>query len=233
MTPAVEGTLSIMRACKANGVRRCVVTSSIASVLYRERPAELYDETLWTDPNWPGISLYAKSKVLAEKAAWDFQASLPENERFELVTILPGFVLGPALRVEPSTSINFCKSALNGSMTEIPHRGMPIVDVRDCAMAHLLAVKVTAAANQRFINTKESAWLRELVAPIAERFRPEGWLVPSVEAAPAEGFDGYIPRMNNAKSIEILGVRYRPLAETMVDMAAKMIELHAVIEPNL
>ena len=114
ITPAVEGTLSVMRACKDNRVKRCVITSSCASILYRERPAGLYDETHWSDPNFPDISVYAKSKVLAEKAAWDFLASLPEAEKFELVTILPGFVLGPSLRLEPSSSLDFCKNALTG-----------------------------------------------------------------------------------------------------------------------
>jgi nucleoside-diphosphate-sugar epimerase len=147
ITPAVEGTLSVLRACNTNRVRRCVITSSCASVLYRERPTGLFDETHWTDPNFPDISVYAKSKVLAEKAAWDFHASLPESERFELVTILPGFVLGPALRLEPSSSTDFCKNALEGKMTVIPHMNLPIVDVRECAEAHLQAIKTPGAAN--------------------------------------------------------------------------------------
>jgi len=45
VTPAVEGTKSIMRACKDNQVRRCVVTASVASVIYPlERPENLYTE---------------------------------------------------------------------------------------------------------------------------------------------------------------------------------------------
>jgi len=230
ITPAVEGTLSVMRACKDHGVRRCVITSSIGSVMYRARPADLFNESHWTELNDPGITVYTKSKMLAEKAAWDFQASLPEAERFEIVTILPGFVLGPALKTESSFSIDFCKGILSG-MPMIPNRNMPIVDVRDCAQAHLLAVKVPAAANHRFLNTNESAWMRDLVAPIAARFGPEGWPVPTLEAPAPEGFDGYVSRMDNTRSREILGLQYRPLAETMVDMAANMIELGVVTKP--
>jgi len=151
ITPAVEGTLSVMRACRDNHVRRCVVTSSCASIIYRERPSDLFDETHWSDPNFTGISNYAKSKVLAEKAAWDFQASLPEAERFELVVINPGFVVGPSLRLEPSTSIDFCKYALEGKMPAIPHNIFPTVDVRDVAVAHLRAIKLTEAAGHRFV----------------------------------------------------------------------------------
>ena len=197
ITPAVEGTLSVMRACKENNVRRCVVTSSIAANLYRERPEGLTDETMWSDPNWPTISLYAKSKVLAEKAAWDFWEALPEAERFELVTILPGFVLGPPLRSEVSTSMSFCVNALDGSVKEIWHRAFPVVDVRDCAMGHLKAIKVQEAANQRFNSTNESVWFKDLYAALHERFASEGWPVPTTMAAEPEGFDGYMPRYSN------------------------------------
>lgn len=203
------------------------MTSSIAGVLYRER-SDLLNETHWSDPNWPTISIYAKSKVLAEKAAWDFWEALPEAERFELVTILPSFILGPPLRSESSTSIDFCKNVVSGAMKEIPLRGMPIVDVRDCAMSHLLAVKVAAAAGQRFISSNESSWFRDLVKPIRERFGSEGWPVTATEAAPAEGFDGYMPMLDNSKSRDTLGVQYRPVSETMVEMAAKIIEMGLV-----
>jgi len=53
------------------------------------------------------LSNYPKSKVLAEKAAWDFQAALPEDQKFEIVTICPGFVMGPPLRKEAFTSGNW------------------------------------------------------------------------------------------------------------------------------
>ena len=138
VTPAVEGTLSIMRACKANNVRRCVITSSIASVIYPlEKPAGLISEAIWSSPENPKMAMYPKSKTLAEKAAWDFHAELPEAERFELVTVLPSFILGPALRTEPGVSIDFCKKLLNGETTEVNYNCFPVVDVRDLAEAHV------------------------------------------------------------------------------------------------
>ena len=80
--PAVAGTKAIVNACAANGVRRCVITSSIASIQSvpeAQRPA-VFNESHWSDPERPeGMSNYAKSKTLAEKAAWDYQASLPED----------------------------------------------------------------------------------------------------------------------------------------------------------
>lgn len=73
VTPAVEGTKSIMRACKNSNVQRCIVTASIASVIYPlERPENLYTDQTWSDTRNPEMGVYPKSKLLAEKAAWDF-----------------------------------------------------------------------------------------------------------------------------------------------------------------
>ena len=77
ITPAVNGTNFCMKACQAAGVRRCVITSSVASVMNvaaTDRPADsTFDESHWSNPDRPeGLSNYPKSKVLAEKAAWDF-----------------------------------------------------------------------------------------------------------------------------------------------------------------
>jgi len=77
ITPAVNGTNYVMIACKAAGVRRCVITSSVASVQSvsaEDKPADLtYNESHWSNPDRPeGMSVYAKSKTLAEKAAWAF-----------------------------------------------------------------------------------------------------------------------------------------------------------------
>ena len=86
--------MAVVRACHTNRVQRLVVTSSISSVTnVLNKPANrTFDESHFSDPNKPGLSGYSKSKTLAEKAAWDFQASLPENERFELATICPGLI---------------------------------------------------------------------------------------------------------------------------------------------
>ena len=118
--PAVEGTKSILRACHANRVRRLVITSSIATIIYpSEKPAGLTNEEVWSDLNHPKMLTYHRSKQLAERAAWDFQAGLPEDERFELVTILPSFIMGPALRTEAAFSVDFCRNLLNGVSTKV------------------------------------------------------------------------------------------------------------------
>ena len=92
--PAVNGTMAVVRACHSNRVQRLIITSSITAVTnVADKPVDrTYDENHFSDPNLAGLSFYAKSKILAEKAAWDFHAALPENVRFELVTICPGLI---------------------------------------------------------------------------------------------------------------------------------------------
>ena len=99
--PAVEGTLVVMRACRKHKVKRVVLTSSLVSIMYVHEDKEpddgVYDETHWSDPSRKGgLNAYEKSKVMAERAAWDFLESLPKEERFELSTVNPGLVVGPS-----------------------------------------------------------------------------------------------------------------------------------------
>jgi dihydroflavonol-4-reductase len=93
--PAVEGTLAVLRAAHKHKVKRVVVTSSCLTVSQRkpENLKALYTEQDWSDEEV--CAPYDKSKLKAERAAWEFVNSLPEGERFELVLCLPGLVLGP------------------------------------------------------------------------------------------------------------------------------------------
>ena len=94
---------------------------------------------------------YAKAKTLTEKAAWDFHAGLSEAERFDLVTILPGFLIGPMLRTQTSVSVDFCRALMMGEQpTVFRKKWKPVVDVREVAFAHLQAIKVKKARNRRF-----------------------------------------------------------------------------------
>lgn len=72
--------------------------------------------------NWKGLDPYSKSKTLAEKAAWDFVAALPEGEKFELATINPALVIGPNLNKCQFSSGDIVKKFM---LKELP--GAPLV----------------------------------------------------------------------------------------------------------
>jgi nucleoside-diphosphate-sugar epimerase len=148
--PAVEGTLAVLRAAHKHKIKRVVVTSSLSSIVMKNanNVKDIYDENDWSDLE--ACSAYDKSKTMAERAAWDYLFSLPEEERFELVCINPVFILGPAL-VPPESSTLAVKHLMEGKFPFLPKVMLVLVDIRECAMAHLKALTVPEAKNKRFI----------------------------------------------------------------------------------
>lgn len=110
-----------MKACSQHKVKRCVITSSVAAVsalAKEDRPpkGEKLNESHWSNPDREeGIKPYPKSKTLAEKAAWDYQAKLPEAERFEISVINPVFIMGPSACSGDGISEGWMKKMLDGT----------------------------------------------------------------------------------------------------------------------
>ena len=150
IVPAREGALRVLRAARDAGVKRVVLTSSFAAIGYgRPEQSTPFNETDWTDPNGGGVSAYAKSKTLAERAAWDFVKQ--EGGALELSVVNPVGVFGPVLGADYSTSILIVKKLMDGAMPGVPRLFFGAVDVRDVADLHLLAMTHTAAKGERFL----------------------------------------------------------------------------------
>lgn len=222
--PAVAGTNAIMKACTEHGVKRLVITSScvaIQCVADEDKPkqGEEYDESYWSNPDRPqGLMDYFKSKTLAEKAAWDFQKTT--NPSLEIATINPVFIMGPSLCSGDGTSEGWLVQVLNGSKTEIPVGGTAFVDVRDCALAHLLAVQRPEAANKRFILNFGRALYRDVYGWLVP-FNDRGAKVPTTMAVGDEPTE--FDLLSNRQSREVLGITYTPIQQTFVDMAESLL----------
>jgi nucleoside-diphosphate-sugar epimerase len=148
IVPAREGTLRVLRAARAAGVKRVVLTSSFAAIGYGRPPQRgLYDETNWTDPT-AEVAAYVKSKTLAERAAWDFSAA---GTGLELSVVNPVGVLGPVLGPDFSSSILLVKRMMDGGMPGCPQLYFGVVDVRDVADLHIRAMTAPAAGGERFL----------------------------------------------------------------------------------
>ena len=148
--PAVDGTLRILKAARDAGVTRVVMTSNFGAVGYSHKDkTKLITEESWTDPKEKGLSAYNKSKVLAERAAWDFMAK--EGGDLELTVINPMGIFGPALNADLSSGFGLLKQVMNGSMKAIPNISLGIVDVRDVADLHLRAMVNPIAKGQRYL----------------------------------------------------------------------------------
>ncbi|HAH11150.1 MAG TPA: epimerase [Alphaproteobacteria bacterium] len=148
--PAREGALRVLKAARDAGAKRVVMTSSVASVGYGKNTQEkTYTEEDWSDVNGRSMSAYAKSKTIAERAAWDFVAK--EGRGLELATILPALVLGPVLSPDFSPSVLVVQRLMMGAMPGCPKLYFSVVDVRDVAELHVRAMTSPAAAGQRLI----------------------------------------------------------------------------------
>ena len=150
---AVDGTLNVLRSAMKHKVKRVVITSSTAAIIDRskQQKGRIITEADWADENLTDNS-YSKSKILSEKAAWDFWRSIPEAERFEMVMLNPGNMFGPAFKKEEFASANIIRAIITWSrIFGFPKIYYQVVDVRDAAFAHLQALKVPEARNQRFL----------------------------------------------------------------------------------
>ncbi len=143
--PAVDGTLRALRAAHAAGVKRVVLTSSAVAILPPETSGT-YDESHWADPDAPSASAYARSKILAERAAWDFA----EKNGLSLTTINPGLVLGAPLDGTFGSSLELIQRILKGHDPMLPMVDFAVVDVVDVAAMHLAAVQRPETAGKRY-----------------------------------------------------------------------------------
>ncbi|CAN6567255.1 unnamed protein product [Malus baccata var. baccata] len=160
--PAVKGTLNVLKSCaKFPAVKRVVLTSSMASVRMSGKPPTsdvVLDETCYLDPlfcektkvrafpyYWIILDIdqwYPLSKILAEEAAWKFA----KGNGIDLVSIHPGFVIGPPLQPTLNVSVEFLLNIMSG--IEIPFINCTFVDVRDVASAHIQAFEVPSASGR-------------------------------------------------------------------------------------
>jgi dihydroflavonol-4-reductase len=175
IAPAVEGTTRVVRAAQRAGVTRLVLTSSIVAVT-AGKDSGRYGPDSWSDTT-VNIGAYAKSKTLAERAAWDIN----RDSQMELTVMNPGGVFGPSLGAKADgQSVAMISDMIGGKMPMIPDVAMGMVDVRDVARLHVKALTAPGAEGQRFIaSTSEPIEL----ATIAGLLRQDGYTnVPSRKA---------------------------------------------------
>jgi dihydroflavonol-4-reductase len=228
--PAVDGTLRALNAAVDNGINRIVVTSSTAAVAYRDPlpDNQPLDEGHWTDTSHPTCMPYARSKTLAERAAWDFIRTIAPT--CHLTTINPSLVLGPPLDEHIGTSLQILVRLLSAKDPALPKLSLSCVDVRDIADMHVRAIDCEATFGKRIIGLSKSVWIRDIaltikaahpqrrivtrIAPnwlikIAGLFdRQVGSIVPGL---------GTKPNMSNERARNLLDMDFIDVDQSVVD----------------
>lgn len=236
--PAVEGTLRALRAANAAGVKRVVLTSSVAAIYGYQLPknSTAFDETMWTDVQLPiGKVAYTKSKTLAEKAAWDFVKSSASD--IALTTINPVLVLGAPLDSNFGSSISVVGRLLKGKDPVLPDLRFGIVDVKDVAKMHVQAIDTKSTFGERVLATSQTLSFIE-IAKILKTAYPKSKVktgkAPTLLIKFLAIFDGDIKavlpllghpmNISNAKAKSLLGINFIPTEVTIKESAAYLIK---------
>jgi nucleoside-diphosphate-sugar epimerase len=237
IAPARDGTRRVIAAAIKSGVRRIVLTSSVAATSRHGKLVEsVSDETVWTDLNDPSVNAYSRSKTLAERMAWDLIAS--SGGATTLVTVNPSVVLGPVLSGDYSASVQVVERLLSGRAPGIPRLGFNFVDVRDVSDLHVRAMTAPEAAGQRFIAAGTFGWMADLAILLRAHLGDAANKVPTrripdflvrLAALFNQELRAAMPRLGqkrdftSAKAQAMLGWRPRPLEETVLDCARSLI----------
>lgn len=239
--PALEGTRNVLGSVNATpSVKRVVLTSSVVAI-YGDN-IDMKGRGAFTEADWNTTSSvdhqpYPYSKTVAERAAWELAEA---QDRWDMVTIHPGLVLGPALTTaSKSGSMTTMKSFIDYSLTTgAPDLAMGMVDVRDVARAHI-AAGFTPGAHGRYITNGQTVTMLDIGRMLRRRFGrsypfPYSTIPKQVFrlVAPFAGFSrefvdknvGWPLAFDNARSIAELGLSYRPAEDTLRDHFQQMID---------
>lgn len=239
LDPAVNGTLSVLRAAATSGrVKRVVVTSSMAAVT-DEPDGRVLTEADWNTKSSLERNPYYYSKVMAERAAWDFVEA--ERPGFDLVVLNPFLVIGPAMTAEINTSNQTFVDMWAGVYPAVMALDWGVVDVRDVAAAHVAALDPRVPQGRYLLAAGNMT-----MAEAAAQMRAEGYagklpklsltggfgtaLMKLAAATQPAGVRSYLrthlgrhPRFDTTRSRTVLGLTYRSpavaLRDTLADLA--------------
>lgn len=236
IVPAREGTLRVLGAALDAGVQRVVLTSSVAAISGgRNGHGGPLTEEDWSDPDNPKLTPYAKSKTLAERAAWDLARERGATEK--LAAVNPGAILGPVLREASSFSLQMVERLLKG-VPGTPQIGYSIVDVRDVADLQIRAMTAPEAGGERFIAAESFRWMSEVAAVLREQlgeeeaakvpsrnipnFMVRGMAIFDPSVRTIVGQLGKKSELSHEKAETVLGWSPRPAEQTIVDCARSL-----------
>jgi len=236
IVPARDGAKRAVGAAIKAGVKRVVMTSSVAATSKGGPGDNVSDETDWTDLKDPALSAYGQSKTIAERAAWDLVAA--SGEATTLAVVNPALVLGPVLSGDYSESVQVVERLMSGRVPGLPRIGFNIVDVRDVADLHIRAMTAPDAAGQRFIAANQFAWMADIAAILKAQLGAEAAKVPTrkvpdfvlrfvalfdKDLGSVTGGLGRKHDFTSAKAQSLLGWKPRPMQDTVLDCARSLV----------
>ncbi|KAI0826050.1 NAD-binding protein [Irpex lacteus] len=237
--PSVKGTIAILESALKEGgsrLKRIIYTASNASIFDSFDPnrPSVVDETNWNETSVPDVrakgrnahqlAKYRASKVLAERALWEWYEQHKSVVSWDITAIHPPLVIGPlvqkysALKDINESNLVFYDYILSGkkSPEEVAAWQLAVVDVRDAALGHIRALEVPEAGGERIIVSAWQAVAQDFFDIINELKIP-GFSVPV--GTPGSGKDfRYRTVVSNEKARRLLGLQFRDKTEVTKDL---------------
>lgn len=211
----VQGSQTVLRLADAYEVKRVIMTSSIVAVGFGGTMEQPMTEKSWSDP----VDPYCRSKLESEMAAWEYA----QAHRLDLVTLCPGLILGPNFYKHTASTINvsvFINNQVPFRFTFTPC----VVDVRDVALAHILAYENEKASGRYLLSGIHVPDLVRMLKEFdPEMVLPERVLTPEEVIQFAEKSGSPVEMIGQSfiysdeKIQSELGWSPRPIEETMRD----------------
>ncbi|KAK3096206.1 hypothetical protein FSP39_024464 [Pinctada imbricata] len=238
--PTVEGTQAVLKACvSAKSVKRVVLTSSCVAVGWGPGAdlTKTFTEEDWTDPE--KLDAQAKSKTLAEKAAWDYVKELPDEDKIELAVVNPAYVMGPVINGSQCKSLEVVKRLLEREKPFVARLNFPVADVRDVAEANIKAMTMDEAAGKRHLICSSNMWMKDMAQILAKEFKSQGYNIPTSNCPNVllkfiGIFDKTVKvvqpnldkvyKFDTSRMKDVLQLTPKEVKETLIDMAYSLIE---------
>ncbi|WP_372603196.1 NAD-dependent epimerase/dehydratase family protein [Actibacterium sp.] len=226
--PAVDGTLRALTAAQKAGVTRVVLTASMESVMHGAT-SDPISETDFSNPDAATCSAYTRSKIFAERAAWDFVAQRPE---MQLTVINPGMVCGTPMDGHYGTSINVVKRLFSGKDPMLPDMSLPYVDIENVSQMHVRALSRPETIGKRYVAAASFETMADLGASLAAEFPERGvatkvapnWLIRLLglfdrQIKQTTKWLGWHPTLTNGAAQADLGISFTPAHEAVLRSA--------------
>jgi len=243
--PALDGTINVLNSVnKSETIKRVILTSSVVAIAssYHRKPGnEPFNDADWNTQDTIISDPYPLSKRLAEEKAWEMMRA---QDRWTMSTVHPGFVMGPVLSSRSNDgSIGFMKSLVQGRLFLSPEISVAVVDVRDVAKCHILAMKQSSSA--RYVCTESSYMMKDFGTALREKYSGKFPLLPFAKlpnfisklvlpfVSPfskeyLEVSLGVPFLFDNSKTKKDLGIEFIPLKQSLEDMAKSMINFKII-----
>jgi nucleoside-diphosphate-sugar epimerase len=233
---AVNGTKNVLDSvARAPGVKRIVMTSSIAAVMSYDQQDKTYTEDDWCTSDDIWLDPYGMGKTQSERLLWKFADE--HADRVQAVAINPSVVIGrPLAKHHIRSSLAFIRDLVGWTYPACVPMRLHLVDVGDVAKGHVRALTSDKAAGQRIIFSDRQMSILEISKVLSRKYKTPARVLPklvlyiaayldkrfSLRLARASANLRYEFRSNRPR--ELLGIDLRNTEQSILEAAEAMVE---------